>query len=364
VAIGKQAIDIRTSPSSKQDVVTPLNFNTNAIAAINKESDDVRGYMNKEDWDKALKNADIKSDTTTNNSYSNADNITTAEESTYANYSTTTTTTIGRTNLTVNSNYKQVLDETRTDLVGEASSSISLSYNITQNEGKFLASFSSDSQITLEQALVALDTLKSSKNGEITKDQIEAIGIEYYQGFLWFDNTESGFEAAYDLSKKGLSVSEAEIFYYQEVQSKSIQEAFGVSSLAFAGGGFRVNSAKPTENKKIEYKGAGQAASKGRSIVGTDFSEIKPTQTVVNRAKVDEYKQKLLNGEKVDPIVVYDVQGKGRFIEEGHHRFIASQETGIPVGVTVKNGSGPAGLSNWSEVEWKKYISEDQFWGD
>lgn len=103
---------------------------------------------------------------------------------------------------------------------------------------------------------------------------------------------------------------------------------------------------------------------KGRNVVGTNFSDIKPTQTVVNRAKVDEYVQKLKAGEKVDPIVVYEVPGKGKFIEEGHHRFIASQETGIPVEVVVKQGSGPTGLPDWSEVEWKSYINENQFWGD
>ncbi len=100
-----------------------------------------------------------------------------------------------------------------------------------------------------------------------------------------------------------------------------------------------------------------------QSIVGTNFNKIKPTQSIVNRAKVDEYIKKLKAGEPVAPIDVYEVPGKGRFIAEGHHRFIASQETGIPVDIRNKPGGGPVGLSSWPDVDWKPYISEDHFWG-
>ncbi|WP_040292811.1 ParB N-terminal domain-containing protein, partial [Acetonema longum] len=99
-------------------------------------------------------------------------------------------------------------------------------------------------------------------------------------------------------------------------------------------------------------------------IVGTNFNEIKPTQTVINRERVDDYIKKLKAGAEVEPIIVYDVPGKGRFIEEGHHRYIASQETGIPVKIVVRNGNGPTGLSDWSHVEWKPYVNDGQFFGD
>ncbi|MEW9702911.1 hypothetical protein [Paenibacillus sp. SI8] len=85
---------------------------------------------------------------------------------------------------------------------------------------------------------------------------------------------------------------------------------------------------------------------------------------MVNPERVQYYADKLLKGEKIDPIIVYDVKDVGRFIEEGHHRYVASQLTGIPVEITVRQGSGPSGLLNWSEVNWKEYINEDQFWGD
>ena len=103
---------------------------------------------------------------------------------------------------------------------------------------------------------------------------------------------------------------------------------------------------------------------KAKQIVATDFNEIRPTQDIVNRAKVDEYIQRLKAGEKLEPIEVVDVPGKGKYIVEGHHRFVASQESGIPVDIKVTTGNGPTGMKDWSMVEWKEYISEDQFWGD
>lgn len=104
------------------------------------------------------------------------------------------------------------------------------------------------------------------------------------------------------------------------------------------------------------------ASQSGRDIVGSTFDDIKPTQEMVNPEKVAEYAQKLQNGEYVPPIEIYEVQGKGFFIEEGHHRFIASQQTGIPVETIIREGGGPSGLPDWSEVIWKEFINESQFW--
>lgn len=60
----------------------------------------------------------------------------------------------------------------------------------------------------------------------------------------------------------------------------------------------------------------------------------------------------------------FEGAGKGKDIINGTHRYVASQQTGIPVEIQVTQGSGPIGLSDWSEVRWKEYINEDQFWGD
>lgn len=101
----------------------------------------------------------------------------------------------------------------------------------------------------------------------------------------------------------------------------------------------------------------------GRNIVGSTFSEVKPTQEIVNWEKVEDYVRRLNAGEQLPSIDVYKVAGKdGWFIEEGHHRFIASQIANKPVSINYKSNSGAVGMNDWQGVTWKEYIDEDQFW--
>ena len=102
----------------------------------------------------------------------------------------------------------------------------------------------------------------------------------------------------------------------------------------------------------------------GRDIVGSDFNDIKPTQTAINPEKVQEYIKRLRAGEKLPPIEVIDIPGKGRYIVEGHHRYVASQQTGIPIEIIVIEGAGPVGMPNWEDVQWREYVDESQFWDD
>jgi RHS repeat-associated protein len=113
-----------------------------------------------------------------------------------------------------------------------------------------------------------------------------------------------------------------------------------------------------------EFENRLKGAGKGKDIVGSTFNDIKPTQDMVNPEKVAEYVNKLKSGEYVEPIEVVETPGKGKYIVEGHHRYVASQQTGIPVEIKIRQGNGPTGLPDWSEVQWKQYINEDQFWGD
>lgn len=101
------------------------------------------------------------------------------------------------------------------------------------------------------------------------------------------------------------------------------------------------------------------ANGKGKNIVGTDFNEIKPTQTEINPQKVQSYADKLQAGENVKPIEVVNVNGKGKYIIEGHHRYVASQQTGIPVEVIETQGDGPIGMPNWSLTEWLEWDGFD-----
>ena len=114
--------------------------------------------------------------------------------------------------------------------------------------------------------------------------------------------------------------------------------------------------------KKQGLKPNLQLFAKGEKIVGTEFCKIKPTQLIINRERVNFYKSKLLSGEKIQPIEVCEIEGKGVFITEGHHRFVASKETGISVDIIKKKSHGPVGFPSWKDVEWKIYENEEQFW--
>ena len=103
---------------------------------------------------------------------------------------------------------------------------------------------------------------------------------------------------------------------------------------------------------------------KGETIVGSNYDKIKPTQDIVNSKKVEEYAKRLRAGEKIPPVQVIEVPGKGQYIINGHHRYVASLQTGIPVEIKVVQNQGPIGMPDWSGVQWKEYISEEQFWDD
>ena len=93
-------------------------------------------------------------------------------------------------------------------------------------------------------------------------------------------------------------------------------------------------------------------AREGQEIVGTEFSEIKPTQLEINPERVQYYIDKIKSGQKLDPVPIVNVEGKGRFLLEGHHRYVASKMMGVEIDLIEIQGNGPIGLKNWSQVEW------------
>lgn len=140
-----------------------------------------------------------------------------------------------------------------------------------------------------------------------------------------------------------------------------------VVSGCLAGRSQGILKADANKLSSIINKAATEAASKakalaskygGKNIVGTTFSEFKPTQEFVNIQKVEEYVNRLVKGEKLPAIEVYEVAGKGWFIEEGHHRYIASKIVNKPIEVVYKKTSGPTGMIDWTEVIWKAFIGE------
>lgn len=102
----------------------------------------------------------------------------------------------------------------------------------------------------------------------------------------------------------------------------------------------------------------------GEDIIGTKHDTFLPTQEVVNQQKVAEYSRRLKAGERIPPVQVIEIPGKGRYIIDGHHRYVASLQTGIPVEIRVVQAQGPIGMPDWTNTQWREYITEEQFWGD
>ena len=87
-----------------------------------------------------------------------------------------------------------------------------------------------------------------------------------------------------------------------------------------------------------------------QNIVGTNFNSVRPTQDWINMNQVNSYAARLRAGETVAAIEAVNVSGRGTYILDGHHRFVASQITGISVDISITVGQGPVGLPNWSSV--------------
>jgi RHS repeat-associated protein len=93
----------------------------------------------------------------------------------------------------------------------------------------------------------------------------------------------------------------------------------------------------------------------GVDIVGkAGHRGLRPTQLAVDRTIVEKYAAQLRAGAKVAPIHAVEVPGGQRYITEGHHRYVASVQTGIPVEVVVTQGGGPVGF-DWAHVVYEAF---------
>ncbi len=85
-------------------------------------------------------------------------------------------------------------------------------------------------------------------------------------------------------------------------------------------------------------------------IVGTEHSALKPTQDWVLRSQVDDYVLRLQAGDDVGAITVQRHADGSMYILDGHHLYVASQQTGIPLKIKYIDGPGPFGLLDWLKV--------------
>jgi hypothetical protein len=88
----------------------------------------------------------------------------------------------------------------------------------------------------------------------------------------------------------------------------------------------------------------------GDDIVGSGHNTIRPTPDWVSASQADEYVARLQAGEKLTPIDVQRLPHGRQFIIEGHHWYVAGQQTRIPVEIRYVDGVGPVGLPDWARV--------------
>ena len=111
------------------------------------------------------------------------------------------------------------------------------------------------------------------------------------------------------------------------------------------------------------FRRGGTAARGGFKPLGRELTEDvrhvgpQPTQLDVNPGIVDDFASRLQAGERLDPIDVVELPDGRQFILDGHHRFVASERTGIPVEIRIQKAPGPVGF-NWNEVLFRDFTPD------
>lgn len=98
------------------------------------------------------------------------------------------------------------------------------------------------------------------------------------------------------------------------------------------------------------------------NVVGTEFSEVRPTQDWINKETVEYYVHRLKSGATMKELGYPEVfRGeKGTYLVEGHHRFVAGVMVGLKPSEIVKDSEESViGLPNWKDVKEKSMAEED-----
>ncbi len=203
-AIHNQAVTIRNDRSSYSPKVTPLTIESHsAITNAVNQGVAARGYMTKDEWVNAINSDGITY--TTDTSY-DVSSIGVKKDS-------NTVTSIGRTDIGVN---------VKSNLISmTASASMSLTYNLSYNEAKFVNSVINNSTYSLEQSICLLDIMEMN-DGKITDSDLQGIvGDNYYTPEKWYEklfdiSTADVLELEYRATSNGYSIAEIDYMMQQQ----------------------------------------------------------------------------------------------------------------------------------------------------
>jgi RHS repeat-associated protein len=135
----------------------------------------------------------------------------------------------------------------------------------------------------------------------------------------------------------------------------------GLSLFAVFSGFSQLRAQPKGSNPSPEVPGGKGGRPSGNDPVGNpQFEGPQPTQLQIHPDIVARYVRQLKAGEQLKPIEIVRLPDGREFILDGHHRFVASEQTGIPVGRAVFPGEGPVGLS-WSDVLYERFHVEGSF---
>ncbi|MEO3943956.1 RHS repeat-associated core domain-containing protein [Gorillibacterium sp. CAU 1737] len=285
LAVQEQANAIRKDPSSYHSIVTPLQFDSKIIENTVKYASSQKRGMTKEEWYTALERTGIieipgKESVHRLNSSKSA-------------FARTTSLVFGkkdsvRTVISVNTGY--TINRIKKDKY-KGFASIDVSYDLTPQEAKFIQSVSLDR--TYEQNLVILMTLERN-NGNITRKQLEALGIKVKKGVTIFGfhlpelmSVEDTFKIPYNFSKEGKSTADANLIYQIEEVNERLAEAYGLMATKMISGGARTSSKRGnpllTVTEEVESRPNTRPPAKGTGkITGSLNGLTEAEKKVVN----------------------------------------------------------------------------------
>ncbi|WP_162878106.1 ParB N-terminal domain-containing protein [Trinickia diaoshuihuensis] len=104
-----------------------------------------------------------------------------------------------------------------------------------------------------------------------------------------------------------------------------------------------------------EDRGAQRASyqpSRATELAESKYSDILPSQHELKESHIDAYRQKIKNGEQLEPIpVARSSDGKKLVLIDGHHRFAAAMAEQAKVDLIVSSTTAPTSHADWSGVK-------------
>ena len=177
----------------------------------------------------------------------------------------------------------------------------------------------------------------------LIKDPVGTVQ-DFYNGKInEFVDADAGTKVLI-IAKMAFPIANVYVGLYDSIKS-GIQTIMtgDVNAMAYRAG---YNTAGATES--VAIMGISYGGSK--LFQSYQLNKFKPTQDWIDMNKVNNYANQMKSGTSFPSIDTVNVPGRGIYIIDGHHRYLASVMSGVPIGVRTTIGPGPVGFPNWGYV--------------